>query len=477
MRLLELPEPKLEFANGQLHICPRHGIAEHDVYDAGSDTRPDRIVVAVVGSDQGIQQFSNFVSWTSGGVETDAGNARLNPSFCGMYRQAGFRTRLVTGPDVQQIISGSDIRTVKGITRFSDRVESAVRMYLERIEYISTLKRPDVVVCVIPDDLFDLIRHNTGTPDPTESEALPRQYETTRRDTNFRAMLKARALRYGVPLQIVRNQNLEQETQGGAQPAATRAWNLCTALYFKSNIAAPWKLHAEGPVYPTCFVGIAFFRSVDASSVDASTAQIFDEVGKSVILRGRPAAIASEDRAPYLSERDAHDLMQDALGTYRTAVRTTPSRLVVHKSSRFLPEEMAGFRAAADANHIDMLDLVSVGGSQLRLYREQLYPPLRGSMLELDSTKAILYTKGSVPFFRTYPGPRVPRPLDVEIFASDRSLETVCSEILGLTKMNWNNTQFDNKNPITLGCARSVGEVIKYLDESDLPQPSYAYYM
>ncbi len=53
----------------------------------------------------------------------------------------------------------------------------------------------------------------------------------------------------------------------------------------------------------------------------------------------------------------------------------------------------------------------------------------------------------------------------------------LCKEVLGLTKMNWNNTQLDNKYPITIGCARRVGEIMKYLGENEQPKESYAFYM
>ena len=44
--------------------------------------------------------------------------------------------------------------------------------------------------------------------------------------------------------------------------------------------------------------------------------------------------------------------------------------------------------------------------------------------------------------------------------------------------MNWNNTQFDGKYPITIACARKVGEVMKYLTQKDAePQISYSFYM
>jgi hypothetical protein len=61
--------------------------------------------------------------------------------------------------------------------------------------------------------------------------------------------------------------------------------------------------------------------------------------------------------------------------------------------------------------------------------------------------------KGIVDFYKTYPGMYIPSPLRVESFDSDSSLEDLCKEILGLTKMYWNNTQLDGRLPITLECA------------------------
>jgi hypothetical protein len=41
--------------------------------------------------------------------------------------------------------------------------------------------------------------------------------------------------------------------------------------------------------------------------------------------------------------------------------------------------------------------------------------------------------------------------------------------------MNWNNTRFDNRNPITIEAARNVGDILKYVEGA--PQPRYSYYM
>jgi len=53
----------------------------------------------------------------------------------------------------------------------------------------------------------------------------------------------------------------------------------------------------------------------------------------------------------------------------------------------------------------------------------------------------------------------------------------LAQEILALTKMNWNNTQFDNFEPITLKAARKVGSIFKYMKPTDPFQSRYSFYM
>jgi hypothetical protein len=43
--------------------------------------------------------------------------------------------------------------------------------------------------------------------------------------------------------------------------------------------------------------------------------------------------------------------------------------------------------------------------------------------------------------------------------------------------MNWNNTQFDGGDPITVRAARQVGDVLKYLSEDAGIQMRYSFYM
>jgi hypothetical protein len=105
------------------------------------------------------------------------------------------------------------------------------------------------------------------------------------------------------------------------------------------------------------------------------------------------------------------------------------------------------------------------------------YPPLRGTFLQTSDKSGVLYTKGSVPFFETYPGMYVPRPVSVKIAAGDQTPLAHAKEILALTKMNWNSTQFDGGMPLTLTAAHSVGKVLKHCLEDQRIEPRYSFYM
>jgi hypothetical protein len=95
----------------------------------------------------------------------------------------------------------------------------------------------------------------------------------------------------------------------------------------------------------------------------------------------------------------------------------------------------------------------------------------------LSEDAHILYTKGGVDFFETYPGLYVPRPLSFRCASVEQTPLFLAGEILALTKMNWNNTQFDGKEPITLRAARQVSDILKYVGEDDLLEPHYSFYM
>ncbi len=105
------------------------------------------------------------------------------------------------------------------------------------------------------------------------------------------------------------------------------------------------------------------------------------------------------------------------------------------------------------------------------------YPPLRGTLLSLSEDEHVLYTHGSVPYYRTYPGLFVPRTLGIRPATIERSVEEIATEILALSKINWNRARLDGKWPITLLTARRVGSILRHVPKPVRPAPRYANFM
>ena len=112
-----------------------------------------------------------------------------------------------------------------------------------------------------------------------------------------------------------------------------------------------------------------------------------------------------------------------------------------------------------------------------KLFRAGTYPPWRGTLLSLDEQSQVLYTRGSVEFFAAYPGMYVPVPLWLRCQRVEQTPAALAAEILALTKLNWNSSQFDNMEPITLRAAKQVGDILKHVPPGGHLEPRYSYYM
>src|SRR5262249_55585894 len=102
----------------------------------------------------------------------------------------------------------------------------------------------------------------------------------------------------------------------------------------------------------------SFFEGLDSSSLQTSSAQLFDERGEGLILKGGPGLKDKTDRQPYLSALDAFNLTRTALLSYKKEHGNYPARLVVHKTSRFHPEEGEGFQKAIEQSEIEIADFI-----------------------------------------------------------------------------------------------------------------------
>lgn len=467
-------EPMLEFGDGGQHCDPRQGLREHGPLQPRSG---EVIRVGVIGTDDTVAGFSEFLDETARGLES--GNRqliKLNPDFPGLGNQNSFRCKFEVPDGATATISRRQVNEITGIGRHDEAVRHAVELITSQLSaLIEGSAKPDVIVLALPIPLIEKLVNAKSEEDDTDDDDSGGDL------LNFRDLLKAKTLHLPVPTQIVWPdtwddaskipRKVKRDSNRQTQVKATRAWNLLNALFYKAG-KIPWRLLPDQAEYRTSFLGIGFYRDLDGQQLWTSTAQMFDERGRGLILRGARAQTEIRGRHPYLTAKDAEELVVQSIAAYKAHHRHVPARLVVLKTSRFRAEEAEGIDAALEKS-----DLVWVQEtSPIAIFREGNYPVLRGTFVDLDG-KGLLYTRGSVPFYGTFPGLRVPRPLLlVPHENSDSKILTLAKDVLALTKVNWNTTQFDQKLPAPIKAAREVGRILKHVEFGTTVSPDFRRY-
>ena len=478
-----LEEPELEFGTGT-HVDIRYGIRTFGPLDRGTTTAPREIRVGLVGTAETVEGVQRWLTTCRSGIAAKATRlVNLFPPFPGFSEDSCFNSELAFHDRWIGRISERELSGLLSNVAPAELPRESAETFVSYAERMLELGKVDVIVCAPPRELLAALDTYT-TPPPDESESGLDE-STEEEDTEvwrpaFHDVLKASGMRLAVPLQMVRPPTYEGGKRSGGsgplQDPATRAWNFHTALYYKAG-GIPWRLQRSPSALSACYIGISFYRSADGDRLLTSVAQVFNERGEGVIVRGAPAQLDKSDRTPHLSSDDARTLISNAIATYRREHRTSPARVVIHKTSKLNDAEIRGFSEAAKQGNIDIVDLVNVRRSFTRLFRMETQPPLRGTLLHLGRQMGLLYLRGSVSFFETYPGLYVPRPLEFELARNDSTVFEVAGELLALSKLNWNNTQFDGGEPITVRAARRVGDILKCIPTGGVVQPSFRFFM
>lgn len=479
-----IDEPELEFGGRGRHIDPRFGISNYGPADLGTQDAPRAIRVGLVGP---ADQVDGLRTWLERCREPipakDERYPHLFPAFPGCDIDTGLQTTLVFSDRNTRTISERELRAIRQASG-GRALQAAIDTYAAEITALADENRVDVLLAARPEQLADMARRSSrgrgrgsrrvavSEPD-ADDVALPRY-------ANFHDLLKVRTLALRQPIQIIRRSTWDESNlpsdRRSRQDEATRAWNLHVAMYYKAG-GVPWRLQRNPTDLTTCYVGIAFYQS-SRDTLETSVAQVFNERGDGMIIRGGPARGKSDDRQPHLENADAHDLLASALDAFRQEHRTMPARVALHKTSSFTAAEIDGFQAAADERHLDALDMSWITDSEgARLFRPGAAPPLRGTLLELSDRELALYTTGSIEFYSTYPGMYIPQPIGVRTVTASVSHRDIAGEILALTKMNWNQTRLDGRLPVTLRTANQVKAILRFCEPDQAIAIRYAHYM
>lgn len=459
-----LGEPPLIFADDRVHVDPKLGISRFGPKSYSPPRRhPANIRVGFIGT---ADTIATAKVWLEKSAEGVAGDAK-HPEFPGFMEDRGYFSKLVFDQDWHAQLFQTEVQNILDIKRSRDRFESLLGLLEDKIRLLSQKdQQPEYVVVALPDELFRKC-HVVNYRDKELGEV----------HRDLRRAFKALAMKYRLPTQFVRQQTLDEREKDHPSKVA---WNFFTGLYFKAG-GLPWGPTALNP--GTCYVGISFYRSLGTklSSMNTSLAQAFDEHGEGLVLRGPDFNWNADEQgttSPHLDNILAENLLNLVLDRYHKETGQTPKRVVVHKTSKYWPEERSGFKAALE-KRVQRFDLVALDTrqSEARLLTASMYPPLRGTRFTVGDID-YLYTTGFLADLGQYHSMHVPSPIQVaDHVGQDTSREDLLKEILVLTKMNWNSARLGGKSPITLKFSQLVGDIMREIPESIEPLPQFKFYM
>ncbi|RZN37625.1 MAG: hypothetical protein EFT35_05870 [Methanophagales archaeon ANME-1-THS] len=480
-----IEEPELYFANNKDSIDPKIGLLKFGPYGTFSHDKTQSKVIRA-----GVIATKNSVmlleSWLERLRERIPGKyieseKRKEIDFPGLSVEKALNFDIEIDDACIEYIDEKEIDSLEKLER-KERVAESFKIYEQKFKDLeaSTDPNPDLVLlplsekllklCKIPDIESDNIIYEYRTFDSKKSydEYLP--------GFDFHNVIKVLGYKYGnIATQVIKPRTL---TFKGDQTPATLAWNFAVAAYYKGT-GIPWKLANIDE--ETCYVGISFYPEItpDKRVMRSSMAHVYLKTGESQVIRGKPFNWDDTmGKSPSLSQELANDIICDVIDLYKRQRRgALPKRVVVHKTSHFTEDEQHGFNEALE--NIEIVDFVHIiSKMKIMAFPRGDYPALRGTMV-IKGDESLLYTSGFVPALDTYMGASVPQPLLLRLTRLESTPKQIGKDILALTKLDWNNADFNTREPVTISVSQKVGEVLSESIARGIKNPpsNYRYYM
>jgi hypothetical protein len=290
---------------------------------------------------------------------------------------------------------------------------------------------------------------------------------------NLHDYVKAYAARNGQSTQFLR------EIKVVPTPSCRVKWWLSLALYAKA-MRTPWRLDCLDE--DSAFVGIGYSIDSHASTSNQillGCSHIYSARGEGLQFRlGRIEHPIIRNRNPYMSLDDARRTGETIRQLFFDARMRLPKRVVIHKRTHFTKDEQDGLSQGLEGvANVELIEINTEESIRFLASRMQgvkpvidKFPMPRGAAIVLGDDTALLWVHGHAPSvqrqgFKYYQGKRrIPAPLLIKRYRGESDLNLVASEILGLSKMNWNHFDYYSRLPASLESASAIARAGNYLN-------------
>ena len=499
-----IDEPTLRFGYNQATEDSRDGLTLFGPYESAKGA----IRAGFVGTEEGLRLYNSFVDRLNRPIYTNSLGRPFFPGF-----KSVFGIEWPSTPAATIILKENQIEEALAISNLKERTYHIVSLYLEQIQnFISDEETViDIWYVVVPNIVLSSCRPKSYSGKATyskkrieifnsgqislfaeDNEDISQYITMYESDSDFHDQLKARAIfnKISCPIQVMLESTLRfcSKDAGGEEYSddmkAHLAWTHSSSLYYKMGYL-PWKLDAvrDG----VCYVGLVFKKLQDTGrrkGFACSAAQMFLDSGDGVVFRGNIGPwISKDEKSFHLDRNSAKDLLFIAIQAYKQRHGTYPKELFIHGRAAFTDEEWKGFQdATALAPETKLVGVMIKEGNSFRLLKDNgdsasQYGVLRGLCLYVDDKSGYLWTKGFIPKTETSNHLEVACPLQIEVNRGKADLKTVFSDIMALTKLNYNACIYGDGLPVTLRFSNTIGDILTAIPEVNWAAKPFKYYI
>lgn len=445
-----LSEPLLVFgAKGAFrpkHPHPLRGVVKDGPYDLGltlsgncHEVRTG--VICPNGHEGKLQNYLNKLVMAHAAVESNQEYLIPYPGFQQAYR-IPLAIPQLNDPEWRRLPT---LQT-SGLTKV--QIQKLIAAAVSReIDALAAVASVDVVVILVPSawQAYEVVED--------ENQRL-----------DLRNFIKAHCAQKGVRTQFLREATISKSLQ------CEVLWWLAQALYVKA-LRTPFILDNNDP--DTVFVGIGYGMSrVAEDGVVLGCSHIYDAAGQG--LRYQLSRIQKPvwiNKNPFLNKDDAIRVGYQTRQLFYQTYQRLPRRVVIHKRTHFTKDEREGLaQALSGIPELEMITIEFEDAWRFVAYNKfkqctDMFPVKRNTVMLYGEHQCLLWVHGSVKGVAEgnltyYKGKsRIPAPLRITRFSGRSSLETISTEILGLSKMDWNNGHLYGKLPATLESSSAIASV------------------
>ena len=469
MNGIECRDPELTFFNPQQNkmvndFHPMRGLTQNSPYDFNLNGKMLRtsINIGVLCPKNHATTFYTFLNELNNQHSDVKYNIEYVLPFPGFYNafNIGLNIPLVTSQQWinMNVTSGADIKATAREFR-----ENIIR----QIDKLSS-QPTDVVLIYIPKEYESL----TSFSDKFENYDLH----------NF---VKAYAAQKNIATQFIREKTLESNMR------CQIMWALSLAIYVKS-CRIPWVI--SGLSQDTAFTGIGYSinKSDTGTDVVVGCSHIYsaDGQGLKYKLSKLNDVVLDHKKNPFLTENEAYKLGLNIKELFYKSFTELPKRVVIHKRTPFREEEVNGLVKSLSSAGITDIELLEINyEDDIRCFEFSKefnidgYPVRRGLCFPLNENTMLLYTHGIAPSIRNLKfkyiqgGKTIPLPLKIVKHYGSGDMAQIATEILGLSKMNWNSFGLYSKLPCTIESSNEIARIGWLLSQYEGSIYDYRFFM